>query len=135
MEFRIRTLKRYKNVENRGICTNPQMRGTVSRRLHAASEASSLLTTIQAVPPALNDPDHLTPEICVTASRKFETDPELLITRLSFSHIKEIMSIDYPFERFFYELECIKGVWSVRELRRQIDTKLFGCTNFSLIFT
>ena len=23
------------------------------------------------------------------------------------------------------ELECIKGTWSVRELRRQIDTKLF----------
>lgn len=28
-------------------------------------------------------------------------------------------------ERFFYELECIKGTWSVRELRRQIDTKLY----------
>ena len=32
---------------------------------------------------------------------------------------------DDPLERFFYELECIKGTWSVRELRRQIDTKLF----------
>lgn len=103
----------------------PQMRGTVSRRLQAASEASNLVTTIQAALPALNDPDHMTSEICVTASRKFETDPELLISRLSFSHIKEIMAIDDPFERFFYELECIKGVWSVRELRRQIDTKLF----------
>lgn len=103
----------------------PQMRGTVSRRLHAASEASNLVTTIQAALPALNDPDHMTSEICVTASRKFETDPELLISRLSFSHIKEIMAIDDPFERFFYELECIKGIWSVRELRRQIDTKLF----------
>ena len=63
--------------------------------------------------------------ICETASRKFETPPELLITRLSFSHIKEIMSIEDPIERFFYELECIKGTWNVRELRRQIDTKLF----------
>lgn len=43
------------------------------------------------------------PQICETASRKFETPPETLITRLSFSHIKEIMSIDDPFERFFYE--------------------------------
>ena len=33
--------------------------------------------------------------------------------------------LDDPFERFFYELECIKGTWSVRELRRQIDTKLY----------
>lgn len=63
--------------------------------------------------------------ICETASRKFETPPELLVTRLSFSHIKEIMPIDDPVERFFYELECIKGTWNVRELRRQIDTKLY----------
>ncbi len=65
------------------------------------------------------------PQICETVSRKFETPPELLVTRLSFSHIKEIMTIDDPMERFFYELECIKGTWSVRELRRQIDTKLY----------
>jgi hypothetical protein len=63
--------------------------------------------------------------ICETASRKFETPPELLIARLSFSHIKEIMPIEDPVERFFYELECIKGTWSVWELRRQIDTKLY----------
>ena len=65
------------------------------------------------------------PQICETASHKFETPPELLVTRLSFSHIKEIMPIDDPVERFFYELECIKGTWSVKELHRQIDTKLY----------
>ena len=64
-------------------------------------------------------------EICETASRKFETPPETLISRLPFSHIKEIMAIDDPFERFFYEFECIKGIWSVRELRRQISTNLY----------
>ncbi len=105
----------------------PQMRGTVSRKLLAAGSSSNLVTTIQAVLP---DPDQVvvenaSTEICETASRKFEMDPEMLITRLSFSHIKEIMAIDDPFERFFYELECIKGTWSVRELRRQIDTKLY----------
>lgn len=30
------------------------------------------------------------------------------------------MAIDDPFERFFYEFECIKGTWSVRELRRLV---------------
>ncbi len=74
-----------------------------------------------------NIPD--TCEICSTGSNKlderFVMNPELLISRLSFSHIREIMVLDDPLERFFYELECIKGTWSVRELRRQIDTKLF----------
>ncbi|MBQ9060592.1 MAG: DUF1016 family protein [Firmicutes bacterium] len=63
--------------------------------------------------------------ICDSVNRKFQIDPEVLITRLSFTHLRYIMTLDDPFERFFYELECIKGTWSVRELRRQIDTKLF----------
>ncbi|MBR1479246.1 MAG: DUF1016 family protein [Lachnospiraceae bacterium] len=64
-------------------------------------------------------------EICSTASNKFQTDPEMLISRLSFSHIREIMAIDDPFERFFYEFECMRGTWSVKELRRQISTNLY----------
>ena len=62
------------------------------------------------------------PQICATVSHKFGTPTEILISRLSFSHIREIMSLDDPFERFFYEFECIKGAWSVRKLRRQIVT-------------
>ena len=63
-------------------------------------------------------------EICDSMNHIFQTDPEVLITRLSFTHIREIMRIDDPLERFFYEFECIKGVWSVRELKRQIASKL-----------
>lgn len=35
------------------------------------------------------------------------------------------MKLDDPLERFFYEFECIHGVWSVQELRRQIATNLY----------
>ena len=65
------------------------------------------------------------PQICDSVNHKFMTPPEILLTHLSFSHIREILSIDDPMERFFYELECIKGTWSVKELHRQIDTKLY----------
>lgn len=60
-----------------------------------------------------------------TVSNQFETNPEVLVSNLSFSHIREIMVIDDPFERFFYETECMKCNWSVRELRRQIKTNLY----------
>ena len=60
-----------------------------------------------------------------TASNLFVTDPEQLINNLSFSHIREIMVLEDSFERFFYETECIKCNWSVRELRRQIKTNLY----------
>ncbi len=53
------------------------------------------------------------------------TSAEDIILKLSFSHIREIMTLDDSLARFFYETECIKGCWSVQELRRQIATNLF----------
>lgn len=42
-------------------------------------------------------------------SHKFETSAKDLLSKLSFSHIREIMTQDDPLVRFFYETECIKG--------------------------
>ena len=69
--------------------------------------------------------DAQTNTICATLSHKFQTPPEMIVSRLSFSHIREIMSVDDPLARYFYEQECIKCTWSVRELRRQISTNLY----------
>lgn len=69
--------------------------------------------------------DAQTNTICATVSHKFQTPPEMIVSRLSFSHIREIMSVDDPLARYFYEQECIKCTWSVRELRRLISTNLY----------
>lgn len=60
-----------------------------------------------------------------TASHQFVTSADKLISQLSFSHIREILTVDDPLARFFYETECIKCCWSVKELRRQIATNLY----------
>ncbi len=62
--------------------------------------------------------------ICPTASDKFTTPAKTLISNLSFSHIVELLTVDDPLIRFFYEFECMRNVWSVKELRRQISTNL-----------
>ena len=40
--------------------------------------------------------------------------------KLSFSHFAELIAITDETKRLFYEVECIRGNWSVRELKRQI---------------
>ncbi|GHT57329.1 DUF1016 domain-containing protein [Bacteroidia bacterium] len=50
---------------------------------------------------------------------------EKLIHKLSFTHLSLLFPIDNPLKRVFYEMECIKGTWSVRELKRQIDSLYF----------
>lgn len=66
-----------------------------------------------------------------TVSDGFRTTGQMIISRLSFSHIVEIMTVDEPLARYFYEQECIKCTWSVRELRRQISTNLYVRTGIS----
>lgn len=63
--------------------------------------------------------------ISATLSQEFKTNPKHLIEKLPFSHISEIMTEKDPLARFFYETECIKGTWSVKELRRQMATNLY----------
>lgn len=54
-----------------------------------------------------------------------------IITKLSFTHIAELIKIDDQLKRTFYEIECINGTWSVKELRRQISTLYFERSGLS----
>ena len=45
--------------------------------------------------------------------------------KLSWSHFVELLSLEDDLSRGFYEKQCVNDGWSVRELRRQIDSSLF----------
>ena len=45
--------------------------------------------------------------------------------KLTWSHYCELLSISDPAKRSFYEKEAVNANWSVRELKRQIDSSLF----------
>ena len=45
--------------------------------------------------------------------------------KLTWSHYFEILKVDDPLAISFYTNECEKERWSVRELKRQIDSMLF----------
>lgn len=106
----------------------PQMEG-----LFVPNEIYSTLSnkSESRIPLMDKSTDAQTNTICATVSHKFQTPPEMIVSRLSFSHIREIMSVDAPLARYFYEQECIKCTWSVRELRRQISTNLYFRTGIS----
>lgn len=50
---------------------------------------------------------------------------QTLSGKLSWSHYCELISIEDPHKRAFYENETINARWSVRELQRQLDSSLF----------
>ena len=55
-----------------------------------------------------------------------------MVSQLSYSHIEQLLPIQDSLKRAFYEVECIKGIWSVRELKRQINSLYFERCGMSL---
>lgn len=66
-----------------------------------------------------------------TPSTQTGVSPEELLSSLSYSHFAELLSLEDPLKRTFYERECIRGTWAVRELRRQISSLYFERSSLS----
>jgi len=56
---------------------------------------------------------------------------EKILSKLSYSHLELLLGIEEPLKRCFYEIECIKGAWSVRELKRQINSLYYERSGLS----
>ncbi|MFH1706347.1 MAG: PDDEXK nuclease domain-containing protein [Planctomycetota bacterium] len=57
--------------------------------------------------------------------------PADMLLRLSWTHLVDLLVIDDPWKRAFYENECLKGNWSKRQLQRQIGSLLYERTGLS----
>ena len=57
--------------------------------------------------------------------KSLKIPPKQLLNACSFSHFIEFLKIDDPLKKLFYEVETIKGNWSVRELKRQINSAIY----------
>jgi predicted nuclease of restriction endonuclease-like (RecB) superfamily len=60
-----------------------------------------------------------------------QVDSSLLLTRLSFSHFIELIKVDTSLKRSFYEVQAIKNNWSVRILKRAINSMQYERTGLS----
>ena len=73
----------------------------------------------------------IAPYLPVLKAKKEGVAPELLVSRLSFTHLVELLKEETPLKRTFYEVQAIKGNWSVKELQRQIGSLLYERTGLS----
>ena len=53
------------------------------------------------------------------------------LLELSWTHLADLVRLDDPWKRAFYENECLKGNWSKRQLQRQIGSLLYERTGLS----
>src|SRR3990167_2674287 len=66
-----------------------------------------------------------------TVSAQLSLLAEKLINQLPYSMFKMLSDLDDDTKRHFYELECVRGNWSVRELKRQINSLYYERSGLS----
>jgi len=54
-----------------------------------------------------------------------------MLLHFSWTKLAELVRIEDPWKRAFYENECLAGNWSVRQLQRQIESLLYERTGLS----
>ncbi len=88
---------------------------------------------VRTVPAQSNHllPQNISSQKVRTASAQLVSSPEKLISSLSYSHFELLIGVDDDLKRGFYEIECLRGNWSVRELRRQINSLYFERSGLS----
>jgi predicted nuclease of restriction endonuclease-like (RecB) superfamily len=104
--------------------TGAEPLGEIHRTLSGESPADTAIVEAPS-PQSTVEPIHR------TASGKLQTPGRILLERLSYSHLELLAPVAHPLKRTFYEIECIKGGWSVRELKRQIGALYFERSGLS----
>ena len=108
----------------------PQIRESVTPELLAQSGVAPLMMFLQS---DSSIRESLSPESQIVESVYPQLSPVHpdLVQRLSFSHLAELLELTDETQRRFYEIECIRGNWSVRELRRQITSLYYQRSGLS----
>jgi len=86
---------------------------------------------VESVTPQLLSIDSETLTKVESATPKLVISGKKLVEKLSFTHLAELIKIEENLKRVFYEIECIKGCWSVRELKRQIGSLYYERSGLS----
>ncbi len=111
--------------------TYPQIVETVTPQLLGLNETSVLAIALSQK--ALHHGEGIVETVSPQFKpRQLRVSGKELLSKLSFSHMTELLQCDDATQRTFYETECLRGNWSVRELRRQIASLYFERSGLSL---
>ena len=109
----------------------PQIRETVTPELLARAGALALQPLLQFTQQKNRETLSPDSQILELPAQPTPLASHDLIHRISFSHLSELLEVSDDTQRCFYEIECIRGNWSVRELRRQIDSLYYQRSGLS----
>ncbi len=137
--FSFRDLKLYRQFYNEYNCLSPAICKYILFVSDISQALSNTLVEIgigQSVIAQFETTENQKNTIRQSMIAQFNPDKlivpaDKLFNSLSYTHFVQLLPIEDPLERAFYEIECMKGTWSTRELKRQIDSGYYTRSGLS----
>lgn len=131
-------LKNIKGIDRRSLYRfkdfyqlYPQIAQYINDKNIASSLAQSITLPIVGLPSPQSEKAIIvgttTPQL-----NELQVPAEKILMNLSYSHIELLVGIEEDLKRAFYEIACINGTWSVKELKRQINSLYYERSNISV---
>ncbi len=116
---------RYLRLCRQLYTTYPRIRKSVIAKFSWPEKGKSAISELPALPETAE------PTMDQAGSAQWGVTTDRLVGTLSFTHFVELIKVDDDLKRAFYEVECIRGNWSVRELKRQISSLYYERSGLS----
>ena len=117
-----------RSLSSRGVPgTSRQELGRFRRLYLIYPQIGGEIRPTASVHSASSQAETIRPTVSVESATTASTE----LLGLSWSHLTELIQIDDHAQRRFYEVQCLQGGWSVRELQRQIGSLLYERTGMS----
>lgn len=106
----------------------PQLRGEILRYLQSQMQRPTdipvkKLQSLSAIfQTTENQPLTILQSAIAKSHEPWQTAPDRLFHRISYTSLRMLSQISDPLKRAFYEFELIQGCWTTRELDRQISS-------------
>ena len=105
----------------------PQLANTIRGEITPLLPDSKKVGTATPILPDLSKVGAINPLL----KQELFVSGDKILSKLSYSHIEQLLRLREPLKRTFYEIECIKSTWTVRELKRQIASLYYERSGLS----
>ena len=113
---------RYLRLCRQLYATYPQIRKSLISKFGHLPKGKSMISELPTLL-VIDDSAILSPQWLIPGDK--------LVEGLSFTHLVELIKLEDPMKRTFYEIECIRGNWTIRELKRQIGSLYYERSGLS----
>lgn len=109
----------------------PQILGSATQEFKSYIPAQ-IIGSLTQISPEIEELPNRRSSTTESKNGPFQLNGSILVSKLSYTHFVELIKIQDNLKRIFYEIESIKATWSVRELKRQINSLYYERSGMSI---